>query len=115
MVVNAWKLSNAETQLLAFLTTHKNTPLTQQSAEEFLVCATHHYFVYALAKMQGKDAIANHIKTWQVPEFPVTGKDLISAGIKPGPNMGALLTKLRNEWKSKNYKPSKEDLLKWNT
>ena len=109
---NAWKLSNAEMQLLAFLTEFKNTPLTQQRAEEFLVDGTHQYFVYALAKMQGKDAIGNHIRKWQVPEFPVTGKDLISAGVKPGPNMGALLTKLRDEWKTKNYKPSKEDLLK---
>jgi len=109
---NAWKLSNAEMQLLAFLTEFKNTPLTQQSAEEFLIDGTHQYFVYALAKMQGKDAIGNHIRKWQVPEFPVTGKDLISAGVKPGPNMGALLTKLRDEWKTKNYKPSKEDLLK---
>ena len=108
---NAWKLSNAEMQLLTFLTEFKNTPLTQQSAEEFLIDGTHQYFVYALAKMQGKDAIANHIKKWEVPEFPVTGKDLISAGVKPGPNMGALLTKLRDEWKTKNYKPSKEELL----
>mgnify|MGYP001217868410 FL=1 len=111
-IVNSWKLSNAETQLLAFLTMHKNTPLTQQSAEEFLVDETHQYFVYALAKMQDKDTIANHIKNWEVPEFPVAGKDLISVGVKPGPNMGALLTKLRDEWKTKNYKPSKEDLLK---
>jgi len=109
---NAWKLSNAEMQLLTFLTEFKNTPLTQQNAEEFLIDGTHQYFVYALAKMQGKDAIGNHIRKWQVPEFPVTGKDLISAGVKPGPNMGALLTKLRDEWKTKNYKPSKEDLLK---
>jgi hypothetical protein len=108
---NAWKLSNAEMQLLAFLTEFKNTPLTQQRAEEFLVDGTHQYFVYALAKMQDKDAITTHIRNWKVPEFPVTGKDLISAGVKPGPNMGALLTKLRDEWKTKNYKPSKEELL----
>ncbi len=36
--------------------------------------------------------------TWQRPEFPIGGADLIAAGFSPGPALGAMLRRLENEW-----------------
>lgn len=37
-------------------------------------------------------------QNWQVPEFPLTGDDLIKQGHKPGPELGALLRQKEDEW-----------------
>ena len=51
-------------------------------------------------------------QTWQPPQFPVTGDDLIARGITPGKDMGMLLQRLEDEWEASDYKVSKENLLK---
>ena len=38
------------------------------------------------------------VQNWDVPDFPVTGEDLIKEGHKPGPDLGAELTRLEDEW-----------------
>lgn len=38
------------------------------------------------------------IQNWDVPNFPVTGNDLMARGIKAGPELGAELHRLENEW-----------------
>ena len=38
------------------------------------------------------------IQNWDVPDFPVTGEDLIAEGFKPGPELGAELTRREEEW-----------------
>lgn len=35
---------------------------------------------------------------WDVPKFPVSGADLIAQGFKPGPELGAKLKALEEEW-----------------
>jgi tRNA nucleotidyltransferase/poly(A) polymerase len=48
---------------------------------------------------------------WQVPTFPVSGKDLIATGMQPGPELGAKLQELEDWWVASNFRPSKEELL----
>jgi poly(A) polymerase len=48
---------------------------------------------------------------WHVPKFPVTGKDLIKAGVKAGPAMGEVLTQLEDWWVASSFVPSREELL----
>lgn len=36
--------------------------------------------------------------TWTAPRFPLTGKDLLAAGVPPGPEVGARLKALEEEW-----------------
>ena len=110
-IIAAWKLSNAEKLFLIFLTTNKDTELTQDTAENFVVDGTHPYFVYSLAMLQNKEGIASKIKNFQKPEFPVTGQDLVDRGMRPGPEIGQTLEKLRDIWKLEKYKLEKEDLL----
>ncbi|MEZ5654439.1 MAG: CCA tRNA nucleotidyltransferase [Sphingobium sp.] len=38
------------------------------------------------------------LKAWQVPEFPVGGRDLIALGIEPGPAVSRLLAEIRDCW-----------------
>jgi poly(A) polymerase len=49
---------------------------------------------------------------WDIPKFPVTGKDLITAGVAPGPDMGEQLQVLEDWWVASDFAPSRKDLLK---
>jgi hypothetical protein len=51
------------------------------------------------------------LDTWEVPEFPVTGYDLIQMGMRPGPDYGVTLDRLRNLWADSGYTFTKEQLL----
>lgn len=40
---------------------------------------------------------------WQAPEFPVTGEDLIAAGISPGPVLGKKLKAMEETWIGEDF------------
>lgn len=46
-----------------------------------------------------------------LPEFPLKGADLVSAGMAPGPGVGARLEELRDAWRASGYAATREDLL----
>jgi hypothetical protein len=46
------------------------------------------------------------------PPFPVTGKDILGVGVKPGPDVGRNLTELREKWIESGYAATREELLK---
>jgi poly(A) polymerase len=48
---------------------------------------------------------------WPVPKFPVTGKDLLAAGIGSGPALGDMLQQLEDWWVASDFKPTREELL----
>jgi poly(A) polymerase len=50
-------------------------------------------------------------REWRVPEFPVTGDDLIALGLKPGKELGEKLKVLEEMWEKSSYGLSKEELL----
>jgi tRNA nucleotidyltransferase (CCA-adding enzyme) len=52
------------------------------------------------------------LQVWDPPEFPVTGHDLIRAGIKPGPVYGDILTIMKSAWADSDYQLTQSDLLK---
>lgn len=52
-----------------------------------------------------------HARGWTRPVFPVSGADLIAAGVKPGPEMGARLNALEDRWVESNFALSKHALL----
>ncbi len=47
-----------------------------------------------------------------IPEFPVSGGDLIENGVPPGPEMGRILRAMRDRWSALEFSPTKEYLLK---
>ena len=68
--------------------------------------------VVDLLNVQGKFNLADTIRLYDKPEFPVAGKDLIAKGMKPGIEIGKILDKLKLKWKQSGYKLSKDDLLR---
>jgi poly(A) polymerase len=48
---------------------------------------------------------------WSPPRFPVTGADLKTIGMAPGPAMGHMLTALEDWWLASDFKPDKDQLL----
>lgn len=48
---------------------------------------------------------------WQIPEFPISGADLLALGIAAGPQLGRHLSRLELDWENENYLPSRDDLL----
>ena len=49
--------------------------------------------------------------TWQVPQFPVSGEDLMAAGIAQGPQIGRILRDLEDYWLQNDFAPDKSSLL----
>jgi len=105
-----WKFSNNETQLLDFLVKNKNNPLDQKKVEDMIADGVDKDLISALATLQGKEVNTDA----EVPNFPLTGADLIAKGMKPGPEMGAKLGQLKQKWKASNFTATKDDLLKEN-
>jgi poly(A) polymerase len=46
-----------------------------------------------------------------VPKFPVSGGDLVKAGMKPGPKLGAELERLERSWIASSFRLSRDELL----
>ena len=44
------------------------------------------------------------VQNWDIPDFPVSGDDLIKAGHKPGPELGAELEKREKIWVENGFK-----------
>lgn len=51
-------------------------------------------------------------KSWVIPEFPLGGRDVLSAGIQAGPQVGAILSHLENEWIEGDFAGDRPSLLK---
>jgi poly(A) polymerase len=45
------------------------------------------------------------------PNFPIAGRDIVAAGIKPGPEVGATLARLETAWVESAFALSKDELL----
>ena len=110
-IVKRWRLSNNESALLDFLVKNKNNSLDQKKVEDMIADGVSKDLISALATLQGKDVNIDA----KVPDFPVTGADLIAKGMNPGPEMGAKLGQLKQKWKQSNFTATKDDLLKENS
>ena len=115
------KLSNAEKQIGRFIASHRDLPdhtdFPLKSYQDILVSGSAKYteqlrrHVIELLYYKGNIDLVKDIKEWQVPAFPVNGNDLKQYDIKPGPNFGKILNRLKSAWKESYYTLSREELL----
>lgn len=49
---------------------------------------------------------------WPIPRLPVAGRDLLAAGMSPGPEIGVMLTRLEDWWVASDFQPTRDELLK---
>jgi len=110
-LAQTWKMSRPEGALLKFLTKHKHNTLDSDSAEDMLAQGTPKEYVLALLSVQQQPALVDIIRSYKQPEFPVTGKDLLAKGLKPGPEIGKVLNSLKDKWTKSRFKLSKDELL----
>jgi poly(A) polymerase len=59
----------------------------------------------------GRAAIVQHLEAIEVPKFPLTGRDLIKLGYKPGPALGAELDRLERKWIESSFALDRTALL----
>ncbi len=59
----------------------------------------------------GKSAIVEHLRTVEVPQFPISGRDLLQKGMRPGPRIGAELDRLEQKWIRSGFKLDRDALL----
>ena len=50
-------------------------------------------------------------ETWQQPVFPITGEDVLAAGVKEGPEVGKTLKSLEDWWLAGGFTAGREELL----
>lgn len=56
-------------------------------------------------------SLASFAREWTTPEFPLKGRDLKSAGVADGPQMGKMLKALKALWVKSGFTADKERLL----
>ena len=117
-----WKLSNKEAEFLKqiLLTTFEPSPDSDILEHKKLARKVGKriyrgiMLLLAASDMQNSDKYLhriNEVEKWQIPFFPVNGKDLMNKGINPGKEMGILLAKGESWWEDNNYAPSKRKVL----
>lgn len=111
IVIDRWKLSSKESELLVYLTNFRNINDTVETLKEAMFEGVDRYFILELMKLQKRQDDFKTLKEWEIPIFPVTGKDLIEKGMKPGPNMGFAIKVIRKSFVVSNYQMTKEQLL----
>lgn len=60
----------------------------------------------AALRIQNRQAFYDLAEHFEIPEFPLTGKDLISLGSAEGPALGAMLSKLEDDWVAAGFDPA---------
>lgn len=111
IVTERWKLANNEESLLVYLTNFRDIEDNIETLKEVVFEGTAREAVLELLKIQKRQVAFDVLKNWVIPEFPVTGKDLIAAGMAPGPLMGTTLKVLRKSFVVSNYEMTKEQLM----
>ncbi len=56
-------------------------------------------------------AQAAFLENWRPPVFPLSGSDLVAAGMQPGPDVGKRLRELETRWIESGFSLSREQLL----
>ena len=112
----AWKLSNKEKDMGAFLATHRTVacdPGTNINYfQDLLVDKTELELVSELLRYCGRSReFWSDLRTWDVPVLPVNGHDLLGVGVPGGRMVGVVLKDLKRAWKESRYRLSREDLL----
>jgi poly(A) polymerase len=55
--------------------------------------------------------LLEHAQRWQKPQFPISGGDVIAAGIPAGKKVGETLSNLENQWVEQNFAIDRATLL----
>ena len=109
---NRWKFSNSVFLTVEYILKYRKENFDIKLARKLITePKASRERITSLAKYHNKLSIMDEMKKQGISDFPVSGKDLIAAGVKPGPEMGKILQNLRRKWQESDYKLSKDDLI----
>ena len=93
------------------LDTHDDKPDENGVMRENPVRAERRTQVARLLALAGRRGEAEALATWRACPFPITGADLIAAGIPAGPERGRVMRSLRERWVEDGCPDDREGLL----
>jgi poly(A) polymerase len=102
-VSRRWKTSTAEQEAVAFMAARIGIRYEIEDAKADLVAGVEPRRVDVLLRTRDKGHIIKAMMHWETPTFPVQGRDLTAAGMKPGPAMGETLRSLKAAWAASDY------------
>ncbi len=107
-----FKLSTQETKEILFAAHWRGMLMTDETIEDLIMDQVDPVWILHLAANRNCVEKAKEvIKNTRVVHFPVSGADLLGMGMKPGQEIGLMLTRLRNIWRESRYKMIKVELL----
>lgn len=115
-VCTRWRLSRADTQWLEFLT----APPSLENAPQVKEALRHYKREWVeqallLLSLENPDlplgSLLATARMFEPPAFPVNARDLMVYGIPEGPEIGAKLRELEQQWIASEYRLKKGDLL----
>jgi len=110
---NKWKFSNEVYNKARFIIENRERDFNENELKVMLADPkVRNEHVFALLNSVGRGEMANSLLAWQPPVFPLSGSDLIAAGMRPGPDMGRQLAALRREWEQSGFRLNRNQLLK---
>lgn len=119
-----WRLSNDEAARIEAAVSHTPPSPALRPREQRIVLYQHGADCWRdtvrLAWARSKDPMDDPAwkkllrlpDRWPLPALPVSGRDLVEAGMSPGPEVGAKLRKLEDWWMASDFKADKIELLK---
>lgn len=120
-IFNRWKLSNRDRQQLQVLTLTPPAPLPENETALIRMLRRHGRYnsMALLLRNQCEQQwdpsrvapLLTRAQAIDIPQFPVTGRDLLKSGIAQGPELGSVLEKLEAAWEESGYRLTKPELL----
>lgn len=108
VVVERMKPSAKERDLMTFLV---NTNVGLEEAKVMSTDKVSKDFLVEMFLMKGDVNSAKEMQEFDVPEFPVLGRDLLAKGWTAGPHLGKKLKELKTKWVQSKFTLTKESLL----
>lgn len=112
-VLERWKFSSQEKAKIQYLVNTRYVYWSERKIRKELVMhnVPRDFVVSALQK-EGFTYLIEYAKTYEVPVFPLSGKDLLKLGFEPGVKMGEILQKKKLTWADSDFTMTKEELMK---
>eukprot|EP00055_Hartaetosiga_balthica_P012036 m.57012 g.57012 ORF g.57012 m.57012 type:complete len:450 (+) comp7818_c2_seq1:194-1543(+) len=106
-----WHLSTSEKRQGLHIIQKRDSAISKEIAENLLVERVERETIVQLCKYKEQDALAEHAALFDIPLFPITGKILMTFGMKPGKELGAVLGSLKQLWMDSRFILTEEELL----
>lgn len=115
-IAENWKMSNDERKQLRWTVENRDSDKihTFETVAELIATGVPRDWILGLLLSHDVDqTFYDKVASWELPEFPVNGNDLIAAGIAPGPRIGAILRGMQSEWIASKFTTTKSELLEY--